>query len=126
MTYDMEGAVPTRKATQNWYDEIGQYNYTYGGFSMNTGHFTQVVWKGTKEVGFGKATSNSNVVFVVANYFPAGNMQGQFQKNVSPPNGESTETESGAVGGGGTVEWTQWTQPQPQMKTVVTRRGGGG
>lgn len=55
-------------------------------FDLISGHFTQVVWKGTKEVGFGHAKSNSGSVFVVANYFPAGNMQGEFRRNVSPLN----------------------------------------
>jgi len=84
MTYG-QGGVPASEATQNWYSEINQYDYNYGGFSMSTGHFTQVVWKGTKECGFGRATANSGAVYVVGNYYPAGNMQGEFQRNVSPP-----------------------------------------
>jgi len=43
-----------------------------------------VVWKGTKEMGVGRATARSGNIYVVANYAPGGNMQGAFQANVLP------------------------------------------
>ena len=49
---------------------------------MATGHFTQVVWKATTNLGIGRAVSNSNNLYVVANYFPGGNMGGEFEANV--------------------------------------------
>lgn len=51
----------------------------------NSGHFTQVVWKETKEVGFGKAKSSGGRVFVVGSYRPAGNMVGNYKDNVPAP-----------------------------------------
>ena len=47
------------------------------------GHFTQVVWKGSEELGIGKATDSKGRVYVVANYRPAGNYIGNFATNVS-------------------------------------------
>jgi hypothetical protein len=40
-----------------WYDEVTNpgYNFETGGFSGGTGHFTQLVWKGTTELGCGIA-----------------------------------------------------------------------
>ena len=35
---------------QAWYDEVKDYNFSYGGFAMNTGHFTQLVWRETVKV----------------------------------------------------------------------------
>uniref|UniRef100_A0A667YEI0 SCP domain-containing protein n=1 Tax=Myripristis murdjan TaxID=586833 RepID=A0A667YEI0_9TELE len=46
-----------------------------------TGHFTQVVWEGSTELGVGLAT-DGYMTFVVGQYLPAGNMQGQFEQNV--------------------------------------------
>ncbi len=53
-------------------------------FNSGIGHFTQVVWKGSQEVGFGKAHGKDGRVFVVGNYHPAGNVMGQFEENVFP------------------------------------------
>merc|ERR1719228_1912768 len=64
-----------------WYDEVKHYNYSHGGFSMATGHFTQVVWAGTTHVGM-SASNCGNYIF--ANYLPPANMPGQFQNNVFP------------------------------------------
>nr|ACD54644.1 cysteine-rich secretory protein-2-like protein [Adineta vaga] len=70
-------------ATANWYDEVKKYNFNRPGFSMGTGHFTQVVWKATQRLGVGFAfTSDRKGVYVVAQYSPAGNFQGQFPNNV--------------------------------------------
>ena len=49
------------------------------------GHFTQVVWKASKEFGVGKAKTRDGKWFVVANYYPAGNVQGSYAENVFGP-----------------------------------------
>ncbi|KAG0280832.1 hypothetical protein BGZ95_008504, partial [Linnemannia exigua] len=69
-----------------WYNENTQYNYNGGGFSGATGHFTQVVWKGSKRIGCAKKfCPGSNWTIYICNYDPPGNVSGQFQENVSPP-----------------------------------------
>ncbi|XP_048860832.1 Golgi-associated plant pathogenesis-related protein 1-like [Brienomyrus brachyistius] len=74
------------EAVDSWYNEIKDYNFSNPGFSSEAGHFTQVVWKGSKEVGVGLAT-DGNYFFVVGQYNPAGNMtsDGCFEENVHPP-----------------------------------------
>merc|ERR1711936_617815 len=73
-------------AVDSWYSEIK--DYTFGkepsGGGPVTGHFTQVVWKGSTEVGVGVAQEGSKVV-VVANYSPPGNYIGQYVDNVPAP-----------------------------------------
>lgn len=51
---------------------------------MRTGHFTQVVWKSTKYIGFGIAVGQKGHVYVVARYYPAGNYGNQYRQNVLP------------------------------------------
>ncbi|CAF4223576.1 unnamed protein product, partial [Rotaria sordida] len=49
---------------------------------MKTGHFTQVVWRSTKKLGVGVAYADEGrTVYVVAQYSPPGNYQGQYQAN---------------------------------------------
>uniref|UniRef100_A0A672YVI4 Im:7150988 n=1 Tax=Sphaeramia orbicularis TaxID=375764 RepID=A0A672YVI4_9TELE len=85
-SWSSETLNPTGKeAVDSWYGEIKDYSWSNPGFSGNTGHFTQVVWKETTEVGVGVAT-DGNKLFVVGQYRPAGNMvmPGYFEKNVLP------------------------------------------
>ncbi|XP_071337917.1 Golgi-associated plant pathogenesis-related protein 1-like isoform X2 [Trachinotus anak] len=74
-----------KEAVDSWYSEIKDYNWSQPGFSGNTGHFTQVVWKDSTELGVGMATDGKRA-FVVGQYRPAGNMNmaGYFEKNVLP------------------------------------------
>lgn len=74
-----------KEVTDYWYSEIKDHTFGTEPRSTGTGHFTQVVWKETKEVGFGKAKSSGGRVFVVGSYRPAGNMIGNYKDNVPPP-----------------------------------------
>jgi len=84
------GNVNADQCTKSWYDEI---RFTPGrrgaqrSFNHQTGHYTQVVWKGTQWVGCGRWCGKSqgmNCCQVVCDYFPAGNMMGAFAANVLP------------------------------------------
>ncbi|XP_065896937.1 uncharacterized protein [Dysidea avara] len=70
-----------QEATDMWYDEVKKYDFKNPRFTPGTGHFTQVVWVGSKEIGVGRAT-NGGQTFVVANYYPPGNYQGKYKENV--------------------------------------------
>lgn len=50
-----------------------------------------MVWKSTQKLGVGKATASDGSSFVVARYFPAGNItnQGHFENNVLPAKASS-------------------------------------
>jgi pathogenesis-related protein 1 len=68
------------EASYSWYSEKKQYSYRkintakwYG-----TGHYTQMMWKTTREMGVGVAICPNGAIIVVANYFPAGNVVGEY------------------------------------------------
>ncbi|KAH3748673.1 Golgi-associated plant pathogenesis-related protein 1-like [Dreissena polymorpha] len=81
---DGSAAADANDAVQSWYDEIKDYDFNKQGFAMNTGHFTQVVWKESKELGIAWAKSKGGSIYVVANYRPSGNYEGDFEANVTP------------------------------------------
>ena len=73
----------------SWYDEVEHWNF--GSSRSNggvTGHFTQIVWRSSVEVGCA-VNSNCNNMFggmgnsaVVCRYAPAGNMMGRESQEV--------------------------------------------
>ncbi|KAG4079285.1 hypothetical protein HA402_007977 [Bradysia odoriphaga] len=72
-----------------WYSTVRRYNYFKDinllHTNVNAGHFTQMVWIGSKYFGVGKATSSTGKIFVVAYYYPAGNVVNAFHENVLFP-----------------------------------------
>jgi len=68
---------------EQWHSEVRDYDFRSGGFSMETGHFTQLVWAGTRRLGCGQSTCNGLAVWVCM-YDPPGNVQGGYAANVKP------------------------------------------
>jgi len=77
------GTLGPEEVVKMWYDEVAQYKFPNGGFSMKTGHFTQVVWRGTTHVGCGRSQCKGMDIWV-CEYDPAGNWEGQYRDNVLP------------------------------------------
>ncbi|XP_040077197.1 Golgi-associated plant pathogenesis-related protein 1-like [Ixodes scapularis] len=84
MTLTEPDFVPSEKeVTKLWFNEIHQYNHHDPRFSPETSHYTQMVWKSTIYVGCGYARSYySRTTYVVCNYWPQGNILGEFADNV--------------------------------------------
>lgn len=102
-------------AVKSWYDEIENYDFQKPGFTSDTGHFSQVVWQETTQLGVGMAQKYVQVVknktrlfskinsfpyrdnrtWVVCNYDPPGNILSQYKDNVvAPKEGTMTRTKN--------------------------------
>jgi pathogenesis-related protein 1 len=66
-------------ASQDWYSE--KQKYTYGILTdanwYATGHYTQMVWKNTTQVGIGQANCAGGGSVIAAEYYPPGNYMGE-------------------------------------------------
>ena len=81
------------KICEEWIKEKEYYNEIknkgenkakdYKKYFSKTKHFTQIIWKKTREVGFGYSQLNNNEKIFVAFYFPAGNILNEFSENIS-------------------------------------------
>ena len=80
-------------AVTNWYSEISLYKFDQPGYSSGIGHFSQIVWKNSKELGCGISCGSDNYCYVVCNYNPPGNYLNQFAANVLPPSGSSSNNQ---------------------------------
>lgn len=97
--FALVGQVPADlgvQATRAWYAEKDRYSFANPGFSPRTGHFTQVVWKSTRQLGcweekscrtlepgpFLSSLRGAQLGFVVCEYFPPGNALWAFPDNV--------------------------------------------
>jgi hypothetical protein len=89
-------------SVDRWYGEANQYKFSAPGFSSATGHFTQMVWKGSRELGCAFAVCGGQN-FWVCRYSPAGNITnpGQFARNVLPETCASSTFPAPAPGPGG-------------------------
>lgn len=82
--------VDGREPVEHWYGEGESHIFNKEPTTLRTGHFTQVVWKDSKELGVGQARSKTGQVVIVCNYDPPGNFIGSFTENVPPLGGFPT------------------------------------
>jgi uncharacterized protein YkwD len=93
--------------TDMWYNgEVNSFLPSYYGQANpdpntfeNWGHFSQVVWNGTTSIGCasvlcpdGSIFQGLQTWFTVCNYYPAGNMGGDYGANIFEPTGADTVT----------------------------------
>lgn len=74
-------AIDDKKVTDSWGSEKQWFDYSNNECNAPDGeacgHYTQVVWKSSTEVGCGNAVCGDSSQVWVCNYSPAGNVTGQ-------------------------------------------------
>jgi len=77
--YAGTGRVGIERAVKVWFDEKDNGKHCMG-------HYSQLVWKGSKKFGVAQAKSRRGKNFIVARYSPAGNIRGAkyYRENVHP------------------------------------------
>lgn len=113
-----------------WGDERADYDYEEGEAKDDevVGHFTQMVWKGSRNVGCAAAECDDILEdglrqwFLVCRYWPPGNVVGQQTENVLVQEEElgagEDETQGGGDGDGDEGE-EEWDLPWPRAAGVV-------
>eukprot|EP00941_MAST-03F_sp_MAST-3F-sp1_P003183 g3183.t1 len=74
-----------QRAVDIWYAEGRFYNYELPKPSIKTADFTQLLWRSTSKVGAGVSKCPSGLVYFVAHYSTAGNVDGKYEMNVFRP-----------------------------------------
>ncbi len=75
--YAVEGGLATpAKVVAAWASEASAYDYQENACLAPCGHYTQIVWRKTRQVGCGVARSTDRQIWV-CNYAPPGNVIGQ-------------------------------------------------
>ncbi|ROW03632.1 hypothetical protein VPNG_07195 [Cytospora leucostoma] len=91
-----------------WGDEREEYDFDNPGFSEETGHFTQLVWKDTTAVGCGRRLCGERAWYLVCEYWPRGNVIGEFGEEV----GRNVDgDEADAPGDNGMWSWAPISRP---------------
>lgn len=82
--------VSGTEASDSWYAENIYYNYNNPGAVKEAAHFTQLVWKNSRQIGCGAACKS--ICVVVCNYYPSGNLAGQYSSNVYAIGGSQSDS----------------------------------
>ena len=72
-------AVTATQVTDSWGSEKENYSQVTNTCATGKacGHYTQIIWKATTQIGCGNAVCSDNSQIWVCNYFPAGNVVGK-------------------------------------------------
>ena len=79
------------QATDTWYNEISNYDFSLNESQPHTDNFTQMIWKNTKKMGCGIGQKNEDSYKIVCFYYPKGNVYGKYIDNVLQINNKTQQ-----------------------------------
>lgn len=80
---DRNSRMSAKAVCRSWYEEIKEHEFGVEPKGIfKGGHFTQMIWKSSQDLGVGISRTKKGKVLVVCNYSPRGNIAGQFNANV--------------------------------------------
>lgn len=78
------GYVGGESPVQAWYDEIELYDYDNPEFTVETGHFTQLIWDTSVELGCAIVMcDNAWRQYTICQYYPRGNIVGNDEESTA-------------------------------------------
>lgn len=92
------GFANATASVEAWGGEEADYDFRRPGFSEATGHFTQLVWKDTSDVGCGRRLCGERGWYLVCEYWPRGNVIGAFADEVDRPESLAARVRAGWLG----------------------------
>ncbi len=81
------GCSDAQSCVDAWGNERDIFDFGNPGFDKTTGHFTQLVWKNTTDVGCGRRLCGERGWFLACEYWPRGNVVGRFEAEVQAASG---------------------------------------
>jgi len=89
------GYANATASVEAWGEERDEYDFSKQGFHEDTGHFTQLVWKNTTDVGCGRRLCGERGWYLVCEYWPRGNVIGEFDDEVGRKEGAAVAVRPG-------------------------------
>ncbi|KAI5923959.1 SCP-like extracellular protein [Camillea tinctor] len=79
------GCSDATSCVDAWGDEGADYDFRHPDFTESTGHFSQLVWRNTTDVGCGRRLCGDSGWYLACEYWPRGNIIGAFEDMVGRP-----------------------------------------
>lgn len=74
--FEITGATASpAEVVESWASEAGDYHYRSNSCAATCGHYTQIIWRETREIGCGVAEARGRQIWV-CEYDPPGNYVG--------------------------------------------------